>query len=88
MIEKYLDEKGISINKDLCLCLYLLPGTPLDNLEEDMLEIVSTGEIYEEVDRSIEYKTEMVEAGQTENHGVGLVTIRTPGIIFLISEHG
>ena len=66
----------------------LLPGTPLDNLEEDMLEIVSTGEIDEEVDRSIEYKTEMVEAGQTENHGVGLVTIRTPGIIFLISEHG
>ena len=66
----------------------LLPGTPLDNLEEDMLEIVSTGEIYEEVDRSIEYKTKMVEAGQTENHGVRLVTLRTPGIIFLISEHG
>ena len=66
----------------------LLPGTPLENLEEDMLEIVSTGEIYEEIDRSIEYKTEMVEAGQTENHGVGLVTISTPGIIFLISEHG
>ena len=66
----------------------LLPGTPLDNLEEDMLEIVTAGEIDEEVDRSIEYKTEMVEAGQTENHGVGLVTLRTPGIRFIISEHG
>ena len=53
----------------------LLPGTPLDNLEEDMLEIVPTGEVDEEVERSIEYKTEMVEAGQAENHGVGLVTL-------------
>ena len=64
----------------------MLPGTPLDNLEEDMLEIVPTGEIDEEVNRSIEYKTEMVEAGQTENHRVVLVTLRTPEIIFLISE--
>ena len=53
-----------------------------------MLEIVSKGEIDEEVERSIEYKTEMVEAGQTENHRVGLVTLRTPEIIFLISEYG
>ena len=66
----------------------VLPGTPLDNLEEDMLEIVTAGEVDEEVDRSIEYKTKMVEAGQTENHGVRLVTLRTPGIIFLFSEHG
>ena len=65
----------------------LLPGTPLDNLEEDMLEIVTAGEIYEEVDRSIKYKAEMVEAGQAENHRVGLVTLRTPEIRFLISEH-
>ena len=64
----------------------LLPGTPLDNLEENMLEIVPTGEVDEEVERSIEYKTEMVEAGQTENHRVGLVTLRTPEIRFLISE--
>ena len=66
----------------------LLPGTPLDNLEENMLEIVPTGEVDEEVERSIEYKTEMVEAGQTENHRVWLVTLRTPEIIFCISEHG
>ena len=66
----------------------LLPGTPLDNLEEDMLEIVTAGEIYEEVDRSIEYETEMVEAGQTENHRVRLVALRAPEIIFIISKHG
>ena len=65
----------------------LLPGTPLYNLEEDMFEIVTAGEIYEEVDTSIKYKAEMVEAGQAENHRVGLVTLRTPEIRFLISEH-
>ena len=65
----------------------LLPGTPLYNLEEDMLEIVTAGEIYEEVDRSIKYEAEMVEAGQAENHRVGLVTLRTPEIRFLILEH-
>ena len=64
----------------------LLPGTPLDNLEEDMLETVPAGEVDEEVDRSIEYKTEVVEAGQAEDHGVGLVTLRTAEIIFSILE--
>ena len=53
-----------------------------------MLEIVPTGEIDEEVERSIEYETEMVEAGQTENHRVVLVTLRTPEIKFVISDHG
>ena len=66
----------------------LLPCTPLDNLEKDMLEIVPTGEIDEEVERSIEYKAEMVEAGKIENDGMGLVTLRTLEIRFVISDHG
>ena len=51
-----------------------------------MLEVMATGEVDEEVDRSIEDKTEVAQAGHAEDHGVRLVSLRTPEILLKIKK--